>query len=60
VLKVYVPRLFIPVDDEVAVVAPVTVHVRIVTEQLSVVVGLGVTTLALQELAAVNALIVPE
>jgi hypothetical protein len=44
VLKVAVPTLLIPVAGLDAVVAPVIVHVKRVTAQLSAVVGLVVTT----------------
>lgn len=37
-----------PVAGELAVVAPVMVHVRVESEQLSLTVGLGVTTEVLQ------------
>jgi hypothetical protein len=47
-LNVYVPTLLIPVAAEVAIVAPVIAHVNLFTPQLSAVVGLGVTTDALQ------------
>lgn len=47
--------LLMPVADEEAVVAPVIVHVRVVTAQLSAVVGLGVTTEALHVPEAVLA-----
>jgi hypothetical protein len=43
-LKVYVPTLLIPVAADVAIVAPVIAQVNLVTEQLSEVVGLAVTT----------------
>jgi hypothetical protein len=43
-LKVCVPTLFIPVTADDATVAPVIAHVNLVTEQLSAVVGLVVTT----------------
>ena len=48
-LKVYVPRLLIPVAGELAVVAPVKLHVKVATEQLSAILGLLVETEALQE-----------
>jgi hypothetical protein len=47
-LNVYVPTLLIPVAADVAIVAPVIAHVNLFTPQLSAVVGLGVTTDALQ------------
>lgn len=46
-LKRYVPTLWIPVAGEEALVAPVIVQVSAFTEQLSLVVGFGVTTKAL-------------
>ena len=49
VLKVYVPTLLIPVAPLAAVVAPLIDHVNCVTEQLSDVVGLVVTTLVLHK-----------
>jgi hypothetical protein len=58
-LNVNVPRLFTPVDDELPVVAPVKTQVKAVTAQLSEVTGFGVTTLALQAMAAVNVLMLP-
>ena len=39
----------IPVAAELKAVAPVKAQVNLVTEQLSAVVGFGVTTLAVQE-----------
>ena len=48
-LKVWVPKLCTPDDGELPVVTPVIVHVRVVTPQLSDVVGFGVGTLASQE-----------
>lgn len=48
-LKTLVPKLFTPVVAELAIVAPVNVQVNFVTEQLSAVVGFGVTTLAVQD-----------
>ena len=47
-LNVRVPTLLIPVAGDEAVVAPVNVQVNLLTEQLSAVVGLGVTTDAVQ------------
>jgi hypothetical protein len=47
-LNVLVPMLLIPVVLELATVAPVNAQVNFVTEQLSAVVGFGVTTLAVQ------------
>ena len=47
-LKTLVPMLLIPVAAELAIVAPVKAQVSLVTEQLSAVVGFGVTTLAVQ------------
>lgn len=46
-LNVCVPRLLIPAAGDAPVVAPVITQVSVVTEQLSVVVGFGVTTDAL-------------
>ena len=51
------PILFIPVAGELAVVAPVNVHVWLTTPQLSPVVGLGVATVAEQRPAALLAVI---
>jgi hypothetical protein len=48
-LNILVPKLLMPVVGDVPVVAPVKAQVNLVTEQLSAVVGLGVTTLAVQE-----------
>jgi len=47
VLNVNVPTLFIPVAGEAAVVAPVMIQVRVLTAQLSLVIGFGVNTKAL-------------
>ena len=47
VLKVYVPTWLIPTAADVAVVAPVIVHVSDVTEQLSAIIAFGTTTDAL-------------
>jgi hypothetical protein len=48
--------LFIPVAGEEPVVAPVIAQVNTLTEQLSAVVGLGVTTL-LEQVPAVTVLV---
>ena len=50
-LKVLVPTLLIPETAELPVVAPVIAQVNVATPQLSLVVGSGVITLALQALA---------
>jgi hypothetical protein len=55
VLNVAVPTLLIPVVGEDAIVAPVIAHVKEATVQLSLLVGLGVTTEAVHKLAAVFA-----
>jgi hypothetical protein len=58
-LKVLVPKLFVPAPGELPVVAPVIAQVKVATPQLSVVVGFGVITLALQALAGAFAVILP-
>src|SRR5664279_4275498 len=47
VLKVYVPTWLMPATGEVAIVAPVIAHVRVLTAQLSEINALGTTTEAL-------------
>jgi hypothetical protein len=52
-LKLNVPRLFIPVAADEAVVAPVKAQVNAVTPQLSPVVGFEVATLAVHDIVPV-------
>jgi hypothetical protein len=49
--------LFKPVSTEAAVVAPVIVHIRVTTAQLSALVGFGVITL-LEQVPAVTVLVI--
>ncbi len=58
-LKVYVPRLLIPVEEELAVVAPVKLQVKVASEQLSAILGLLVDTDALHDTADVLAVKLP-
>src|SRR5512145_1987211 len=58
-LKVYVPIWLIPVAADAATVAPVIVHLRSVTPQLSLIVAFGVTIDALQLPAELFAVIFP-